>query len=108
MNVLYDNIFQFKKSADIIYATDDFTSASILYFKCLFSILDYTIFNKIGVIPKDHNERFRILENLDKNLYIVLDKLYVIYRSAYNIKIEKNKCNEVKQNVERLIKEQKL
>ena len=55
-------ILTFKKSADQIYGVNDFTSATILYFKTLFAIQDYILLQKIGYAPKDHTERFRLLE----------------------------------------------
>ena len=105
---LLENIKQFKKSAEIIYKTSDFTSSTILYFKCLFSILDLIILKKAGAIPKDHTERFRIIEKLNFSLYTILDKLYSTYRNAYTARIDKNKCDKVKENVERIIEEQRI
>lgn len=105
--ILNENIKRFLESADIIYKTSDFTSATILYFKALFAVLDLIIFKNQGKIPKDHSERFRILESDFSDLYETLDELYVIYRETYIAIINKEKCDEVKNNVERIIKEQK-
>lgn len=106
--ILKDNIKRFCGSADIIYKTNDFTSATILYFKALFAILDLIIFKNQGKIPKDHSERFRILESDFFDLYEILDELYDIYRETYITIINKENCDEVKNNVERIIKKQKI
>ncbi len=106
--ILLDNAKTFLKSAKIIYDTGDFTSASTLYFKALFSILDLIIFRDKREIPKDHSERFRTLEKEYASLYIFLAKLYPDYRNAYNSKINKQTCDRVKEDVERVIKEQKI
>ena len=107
-SILKENIRGFLKSAELVYKTSDFTSATILYFKALFSILDLIILRGRGKIPKDHSERFRILE-LDYNeLYIILDKLYPDYRDTYTVKINKEICHKIKENVERVVKEQKF
>jgi len=106
--ILLGNAKTFLKSAKIIYDTGDFTSASTLYFKALFSILDLIIFRDKGEIPKDHSERFRTLEKDYTSLYVILDKIYPDYRNAYNSKINKQTCDRVKENVERIIKEQKI
>lgn len=106
--ILLNNARTFIKSAKIIYDTGDFTSASTLYFKALFSILDLIIFQDKADIPKDHSERFRILEADYNSLYIILDKLYPDYRNAYNSKINKQTCDRVKENVERIVKKQEI
>ena len=102
------NIKNFKSSAEIVYRTGDYTSSTLLYFKCLFVVLDLIILQKIGKTPKDHTERFNILRERLSALYFVLDKYYPIYRQTYSLTIDKLTCDEVKQNVERIIKEYKI
>jgi uncharacterized protein (UPF0332 family) len=104
--VLRENAKRFLSSAKLIYETKDYTSATILYFKCLFAILDLKILEKTGKTPRDHTERFRILEASFSNLYMILDEIYPIYRNAYNLIIPAEDCNRVKKNVERIAKEQ--
>ena len=74
----------------------------------MFCILDLTILNKKGFIPKDHSERFRILEREFLDLYIITDKLFPIYRNSYSTSISHENCLLVKENVERIAKEQKI
>ena len=107
-DILKENIKKFIKSAEIIYNTGDFTSSAILYFKAFFAILDLVILKRIGKIPKDHSERFRILESGFSNLYSSLDKLYHIYRNTYTAIINKYDCDKIKNDVERIIKEQRI
>lgn len=66
-------ILIFKKSADSIYKTKDYTSATILYFKTLFAIQDLMLLRKIGYEPKSHTERFRILKKEIPESYQTLD-----------------------------------
>ena len=47
---------------DLVRVHDDYTSATILYFKSMFVALDELLRNKLGRTPKDHTERFRMLE----------------------------------------------
>lgn len=105
---LIKNIKNFKKSAEVVYSTGDFTSSTILYFKCLFVVIDLIILQKLGKTPKDHSERFDILKENFSDLYSFLDKHYSIYRQTYSLTIDKLTCDEVKQNVERIIKEYKI
>jgi hypothetical protein len=104
--ILLDNSKTFIGSAKTIYLKKDFTSATILYFKALFSILDLIILKDKGKSPKDHGERFRILERDYPNFYILLDKIYPVYRDTYNVKINKETCDSIKKDVERIAKEQ--
>lgn len=106
--VLKENIKQFLKSAELVHGTNDFTSATILYFKSLFAILDLIILKDIGSVPKDHSERFRILESKYSKLYSILDILYPFYRNTYINKVDKKTCEKVKENVKRIIKEQRI
>lgn len=107
-SIIRENIRSFLKSAQLVYKSSDFTSATILYFKTLFVIFDLLILRRIGRIPKDHGERFRILESNYSELYIILDKIYPIYRNTYTAKINKETADMVKENVERIIKEQRI
>ncbi|MEK6893691.1 MAG: hypothetical protein AABX07_05830 [Nanoarchaeota archaeon] len=105
---LINNIKNFTSSASKIYEVKDYTSATILYFKALFSILDLIVFRKKGFIPKDHSERFRILEKEFSEFYLIADKYFPIYQSSYTRSIEKEVCDEIKENVERIIEEQEI
>jgi len=69
-----EQILIFKKSADSLFNQKDYTSATILYFKTWFAIQDYTLLEKVGQSPKDHGERFRLLEKSFPKSYINLDK----------------------------------
>ncbi len=107
-DILKENIKKFLNSAWIVYQTKDYTSAAILYFKAMFAIFDIDILIKLGRTPKDHSERFRILGKNFPNSYAVLDKLYPIYRGSYTLITTKQECDEVKQNVEIIVKEQRI
>lgn len=105
---LLENIKTFWKSAELVYQAQDYTSATILYFKCWFVILDYALFKKLRKTPKDHIERFRLLEAHFPQHYRIIDKYFGVYRDTYSLFIEKEKCNEVRKHVDALIKEQSI
>lgn len=106
MEQLLSNIRTFWNSAEIIYKNKDYTSATILYFKCLFALIDLIIYKKLKITPKDHTERFQILKDELHNYYSILERIYSIYRSTYTTNISKENCEEVKKNVIRIAKEQ--
>lgn len=105
---LIKNIKIILKSADLVYLNKDYTSATILYFKALFLVLDFIILKFKGKTPKDHTERFRILQKDYPNLYESLDKYFKIYRDTYSISIDKETCEVIKDYVEKTIKEYKI
>lgn len=105
---LAGNIRNFINSARIVYRTGDYTSSAILYFKALFSILDFIILKEKGFIPKDHGERFRILEENFPEHYRFLDKNFADYQKSYSSSVEKEVCDSIKEYVERLAKEQEV
>jgi len=97
---LIKNVKTFLKSAGTVYKLEDYTSATILYFKAAFAALDYLILHVVGRSPKDHTERFRMLQENFKELYTFLDKSFPIYRKTYSFTIDRETCDWVKKNVE--------
>lgn len=107
-NELLENIKRILSSAELVYSNKDFTSATILYFKSAFSILDFILLKSEGKSPKDHTERFRMLEDKYPGLYEFLDKYFRIYRSTYSISIDKETCDKLRENVKKIIEEYKI
>lgn len=105
---LINNIKIIFGSAELIYSRKDYTSATILYFKAVFSVLDLILLKTQGKTPKDHGERFRMLETADLELYEFLDKYFKIYRDTYSISIDKETCEKVRKNVKRIIEKYKI
>jgi len=101
-------ILQFKRSADTLYADRDYTSATILYFKAWFAIQDYILLENIGQSPKDHSERFRLLEKKFPGTYHELDKEFSTYRDTYSKIIDKATCERIKKIVEDEISNYKI
>ena len=95
-----EQILVFKKSADSLYKSADYTSATILYFKTWFAIQDYILLDKEGQSPKDHNERFRMLEKDFNETFIQLDKEFSTYRDTYSKIISRETCERIKKIVE--------
>jgi len=102
---LRKNIKDFIASADLVYEKKDYTSSAILYFKALFSVFDYILLVSGKGVPKDHSERFQKLKNSFIRFYVLLEKLYPIYRNTYALSVEKPKCDAVRDNVRKLVKE---
>lgn len=86
---LISNTRKIFSSAELVFENKDYTSATILYFKTVFGVLDIILLEKEGKTPKDHTERFRMLEKKYPDLYEFLDKYFRIYRDTYSTAIEK-------------------
>lgn len=95
-----EQILIFKKSADTLHNIKDYTSAIILYFKTWFAIQDFILLEKIGQSPKDHNERFRLLEKYFPKAYYELDKEFFTYRDTYSKIMNYEDCERIKKIVE--------
>ena len=102
---LLTNIRTFLRSAELVYQNNDYTSATMLYFKTLFVTLDLIIFKKLEITPKDHTERFRILQKEFPKEYDLLDRYFSIYRSTYSTTINKEICEEIRDYVTKTVKE---
>ena len=105
---LKENIKMILKSADLVYSNNDYTSATILYFKALFGILDLVLLKTQGKAPKDHSERFKMLQVYNPDLYEIIDKYFKVYRDTYSISIDKETCEVIKKNVRRIIEKYKI
>lgn len=102
------NLKKILNSAGLAYETDDYTSATILYFKAAFIALDAILLKTLGKSPKDHTERFRMLEESYPDLHLFIDKYFKIYRNTYTTSIDKLSCDEVKKNVFNIIEKYKI
>lgn len=98
--IIASQILMFKASADTLYAAQDYTSATILYFKTLFAIQDFLLLEKTGESPNDHTVRFRKLEKHFPDLFKELDMEFSTYKDTYSKIIDKDTCTRIK----RLIK----
>lgn len=101
-------ILVFRVSADTLYRSKDYTSATTLYFKTLFAIQDFLLLEKTGESPKDHTTRFRSLEKNFPEMFKELDVEFSTYRDTYSKIIDKETCNRIKKLVENDIKKYKI
>jgi len=101
-------ILVFKTSADTLYFSKDYTSATILYFKTLFAVQDFLLLEKTGSSPKDHTERFKQLKEQFVNMYNELDVEFSTYRDTYSKIIDKSTCDRIKRIVENDMEKYKI
>lgn len=85
-----------------------YKNATILFFKSLFALCDYIIYSSIGKLPKNHNERFRILEKYFADVYSIVDDVFDHYTDAYSKPILKETCERIQDAIKKIIKNTKL
>ena len=76
-------------------------NAVILFSKALFALCDLLIFLKFSKLPKNHTERFRILEEHFNQIYVLIDDVWNHYTNAYSKPILK----ETNESMKNAIKE---
>lgn len=81
-----------------------YKNAAILLSKSLFALCDLIIYNKLKKLPKSHNERFRILEEYNQEIYQIINKLFNHYTDAYSKPILKQTCEEIKNGINEIIR----
>ncbi len=80
-----------------------YKNATILFSKALFALCDLVIFTKLSKLPKNHNERFRILEEHFPSTYKIVDRIFTHYTDAYSKPILKDTCNEIKNGIKDIV-----
>jgi len=73
-------------------------------FKAIAVMADYKIYSEFGSLPKNHNERFRILSAKLKPVYELVSEMFKKYTDSYNLRMEQKDAKEVLENVEKLKK----
>ncbi|MBR9689745.1 MAG: hypothetical protein GOV01_02540 [Candidatus Altiarchaeota archaeon] len=99
--ILEDNFKEFYSSAVTSFEGGHFTTSYILFFKALVSLADLSIFHKRGIIPRNHKQRFEILNYIDLGLKNDISRFFKEYTKTYSSKMVEEECREIKQVVEK-------
>lgn len=84
-----------------------YKNAVILLSKSIFALCDIVIYLKLNKLPKNHNERFRILEEYFKDVYSIVDDsivddVFSHYTDAYSKPILKETCDKIKNAIQQI------
>lgn len=93
------NAQEYIEDADYLFAKGHYNSALNLYFKALVGICDYIILRDTGKLPRNHSERFRILEEKYPDIYDIVDFHFNSYRKAYLMRATKEWVEVLKNDV---------
>jgi len=100
--ILEENIREFIKQGKDSKKEKAYNSAVTLYFKALAVLADLYIYNKTKVIPSNHTQRFRILEEDYPEIYNILDTDFPVYQDSYKLKLSKEHAEVLEKHVKRL------
>jgi len=79
-----------------------YKNSTILYSKALFAVCDIIIHDKLKKLPKNHTERFRILEEYFKKIYEIVDRIFDKYTDSYSKPILKETCEAIKDGIKKI------
>ena len=75
------------------------SEAATNLFKALFAIDDAAIFQKTGIEPEDHTDRFQLLKSNLPKLYSITDRLFSTYRRTYTKELNEEELELVKKRI---------
>ena len=87
---------------------EKYKNAAILFSKSLFALCDLIILSKLKKLPKNHRERFRILEEYFPFVYSVVDPVFSHYTDAYSKPILRETCEKIQDGIKKIIKNKEL
>lgn len=87
MNELIENAKEFLHSGEDNLDKKRYNAASADFFKAIVIICDYIIYTEIKRLPKNHADRFSLLEKYFPNIHSKVSSLFKIYIDSYNLKV---------------------
>ena len=85
-----------------------YKNATILFSKSIFVLCDILIYSKLKKLPKNHSERFRILEGFFPNIYSLVDSIFGDYVDAYSKPVLKETSEKIKNAINEIVKDNGL
>ena len=79
-----------------------YKNSVILFSKALFAICDILIQKKLNKLPKNHSERFRILEQYFKGVYEIVDEIFDKYTDSYSKPVLKETCEAIENGIKKI------
>ena len=93
---LLKNADEFLESGKDNLSKKRFNAAVSNFFKAIVILCDYLVYRDMKIIPKNHNERFSILEKYFKEIYTKVSELFQTYTASYNLRLEEKDANKLK------------
>ena len=103
---LEDTFIEEYEAACLLFELEKKKSAIILFAKAMFAILDYLIYKSYKKLPKNHEERFRILEIKKQEIYLIVDKIWKKYTDTYSKPGVKEAGEQFKKTIQEIIQQE--
>lgn len=97
MEHLKENAKEFFESGEDNLIKQRFNAATSDFFKAMVVSCDYLIYSEIKRLPKNHGDRFSILERYFPSIYEVVSNLFKPYTDSYNLKSTKLQAEKFKE-----------
>lgn len=102
MEELLKNVTEFIESGEENIKKHRFNAAVSDFFKAIVISCDYLIYTEIKKLPKNHNERFSLLQKYFDTIYKEVSKLFGTYVRSYNLRLTEEEANEIREYTYRL------
>lgn len=99
---LLKNFNDFVTSAEEDIREGRYNPAVSSYFKAVAILCDINIYEKVGLLPKNHSERFLYLKMHFKKIYDLINPLFRDYTDSYNKRVLKENAFRLKENVNKI------
>ena len=96
MEELLKNVEEFLESGNENLTKKRYNVASSDFFKAIVILCDYMIYSEIKIMPKNHTERFSLLETYFQQIYKKVSLLFKTYTKSYNLRLSEKEASAVK------------
>lgn len=97
MEDILKNANEFIESAEDSLKKERFNASVSDFFKAITVLCDYLIYQEIKTFPKNHNERFNLLNIHFNEIYKKIIELFKKYRESYNLRLSKEDALNLRQ-----------
>ncbi len=102
MKEILENADDFIEIAEHSMKKEKWNVAVANYFRAIANVCDYLIYEKMSLLPKNHNERFDILKKQLNQIYTKVFDLFILYRESYNLKLTMEDALKVQKTCDEL------
>ncbi len=96
MEELIKNVDEFLESAEENIKKKRFNASVSDFFKSIVILCDYLIYRDMKIMPKNHSDRFSLLEKYFSDIYNNVSELFKTYTKSYNLRLGENEAVKLK------------
>ena len=100
--ILLSNIQEYFSSAEQSLREKRNNVAATLFFKAICAAIDLFLFQKEGVVPSSHTDRFRIVQQKYPEIYDLLDRDFPFYQNSYSQKMSLEAVEVLKEDAQKI------